>query len=103
MTGNTYELDTLIQVQTTFTLEDGVTPVDPTGVIVYVRTPDGVVAAYTYGVDPAVMQLGVGNYALDLTTSQSGPWVYKWQGTGVVEITSPDVYFTVNQSADLMG
>lgn len=98
---NVYELDTLIQLQTTFTLEDGITPVDPTTVNVYVRTPDGIVTPYPY--PGMVMKLGVGIYAIDLTTSMSGPWIYKWQGTGLVEITSPDVYFQVNQSADLMG
>lgn len=93
---NYYQPDTLVKLSTTFTGVDGVTPVDPTTVTLYVKTPDGVVAAYTGG---EITQTGVGLFEYELITDQIGPWIYKWQGTGACEITSPDIYFQVVDSA----
>lgn len=100
---NTYQLDTLIQLDTTFTQSDGVTVIDPTTVLLFIQTPDGVVAEYTTSTTPGIMKVSTGIYYLQIEVSQSGPWIYKWQGTGAVNITSPDVYFQVNQSAVLSG
>lgn len=96
---NTYQLDTLVELQTTFTDADGAL-VNPTTVTLYIRTPDGIVTAYTGG---NIGHPSTGLYTFDVNANQSGPWIYKWQGTGAVEITSPDVYFQVEQSAALAG
>ena len=100
---NTYQLDTLIQLTGTFTGTDGVTPVDPTTVLLFVQTPDGIVTEYTSGTTPAITKVSTGVYQFQIQVTQSGPWVYKWQGTGAVVITSPDVYFAVAQSAAISG
>lgn len=92
---NTYQPDTLVKLSTTFTASDGVTPVDPTTVTLYVKTPDGMVMAH---VDD-IVRSGIGLYSFELITNQIGPWIYKWQGTGNCEITSPDVDFQVTRSA----
>jgi hypothetical protein len=89
---NTYQIDTLVQLQTTFTSADGVTLVDPETVTLYAQTPDGVVAEYTPN------RVSVGLYQYAIRVNQFGPWVYKWQGAGVVEVTSADVYFVVAES-----
>lgn len=96
---NTYDLETLVEMFTLFTGLDGVTPIDPDTVLLYVRTPDGIITEYTSATTPAVTHTGTGAYNLQLVVDQAGPWIYKFQGTGDVEITNPDVYFQVNQSA----
>lgn len=100
---STYELDTLIQLTGTFTAADGVTLVDPTDVFLFLRTPNGLVTQYTTSTTPAITRVSVGVYQIELETTQAGPWIYKWQGTGAVEVTTPDVYITVLPSAVLPG
>ena len=89
---STYQFDTLVKLTTTFTEKDGVTPVDPTTVTLYIKTPDGTVTAYTGG---EITRVSTGVYTYEITTSQVGRWIYKWQGTGACEITSPDVFLVV--------
>ena len=96
---NTYQLDTEIQIFNQFETETGI-PMDPTAVTLFVKTPDGVVTTYT---GSQLTQGGVGLYTLDILVDQVGPWIYNWQGTGMVEITTGDVYFLVAQSAVLPG
>lgn len=98
---NTYNLDTLIQLGNTFTEADGVTVIDPTTVLLFITTPDGAETEYTSTTAPAVMRVSEGVYSLQIQTTQAGPWIYNWQGTGTVEITTGDQYFQVNQSATL--
>lgn len=93
---NTYQLETVIEITGNFFAADGVTPVDPSAVYLFVRTPDGIITEYSGG---QITQVSMGVYSFSLETTQAGPYIYKWQGTGAVEITSPDVYFTVAQSA----
>lgn len=95
---NRYQLDTLIQLTGTFTAADGFTPVDPTSVFLFVKTPDGVISAYSTSSSPAIAKASDGVYQIELATTQSGPWIYKWQGVGDVTVTTPDVYFTVAAS-----
>jgi hypothetical protein len=93
---NTYQIDTQVELKTTFTGLDGVTPIDPTTVTLYVQTPDGAVTSYT-----DVTRLEVGVYVRDVITTQFGPWIYKWRGEGNCDVTSPDTYFQVARSAML--
>jgi hypothetical protein len=98
---NTYQIDTLVQLSTTFTAADGVTPIDPDTALLFIQTPAGIVSEYTATSTPPVVRESTGSYQLQILVDQPGPWIYKWQGTGDVEITSPDVYFMVAQSAVL--
>lgn len=91
---NSYQLNTLIQLQATFKGANGVVA-DPTAVSVSIRTPDDVINDYS----PTRVSVGV--YTYDVLLNQPGPWIYNWQGTGVVEITSGDVYLQVQRSAIL--
>jgi hypothetical protein len=93
--GAVYQLDTLVQLQATF-MGAGA-PADPASATIIVKTPDGEINEY------APTRLGVGVYEYRITTSQSGPWIYKWRGTLPVEVTSPDVYCLVQGSAVLSG
>jgi hypothetical protein len=97
---NCYKLDTLIELSSAFTLNDGVTPVDPTVVTLRVLTPDGVETIYDQN---ALTRIGVGVWTFDLITTQSGPYIYNWQGSGNIDVTSGDTYFSVAQSATIAG
>jgi hypothetical protein len=97
-----YEIDTLVNLQATFTLADGVTPADPTTVTVYVRNPAGTLLTYTYAAGD-VTRTSAGSYAYSLYCAASGKWSYKWQGAGAIEVTSPDTAFQVNRSTLIPG
>lgn len=93
--GAIYQLDTLVELQATFTGAGA--PADPGYVTIFIKTPDGVVNEYE------ASRIGVGVYEFQIVTDQSGPWIYKWEGTLPVEVTSPDVYCIVQASAVLVG
>ena len=95
---NQYDFDTLITITGTFVAADGVTPVDPSTVTLYVRSPDGVRAQYTGG---ALLKVSTGVYSYQVLASQTGRWSYKWVGSGSYAVSSPDVWFSVNQSTTL--
>lgn len=97
---NTYQIDSLVRLTSSFMDADGVTPVDPTTITLYVRAPDGVVTTY----DGSVMtKENIGVYYLDIETTQVGPWIYKFQGSGNCDISSNDTYFQVAESAVLFN
>lgn len=97
---NTYQIDTAVTLSNLFTLADGVTPVDPTTVILYVIQPDGTENQYTGG---ELDHPSVGRFNYGVVASESGLWTYKWQGTGSVEVTSPDTFFIINPSLAIAG
>lgn len=93
---NKYQAETLVQVSVVFTVTDTGDPVDPTDVFLYVEDPEGNVTTYT-GVD--ITKTSVGNYLKQFVVDQVGVWIFKWRGTGTVEITTPDRYLQVQPSA----
>jgi hypothetical protein len=97
---NTYQIDTLVTLEATFTLVDGVTPTDPSTVTLYVVAPDGTETTVT-GVDLA--NPTTGEFTYDVAVNQSGIWIYKWQGAGTVDVTTADTYFAVQESVPIPG
>lgn len=95
---NTYELDSLVTSNVTFTQKAGGAPVDPTTIIFFVRNPAGQETSYSYGSSP-MTRTGVGAYTIDFLVDAPGVWTYKWQGTGTAEVTTPDTLLSVNSSA----
>lgn len=91
---NTYQIDTEIGLTGMFADQNGVAT-DPDVVELYVKTPDGVVTVYS---GSQLIRTGPGVYTKTLLTNQSGRWVYKWQGQGALNATSPDVFFNVAPS-----
>jgi len=67
---------------------------DPTTIVFKIRTPDGVIASYTYGVGGTVVKSSTGVYYVDTTASQSGTTRYRFIGTGAV-ITAAESSFDV--------
>lgn len=99
---NIYQLETQVLLTMRFFQADGVTPADPSTVTLRILTPDGAVASYSYaGGD--IVRVSAGVYTYQLETTQSGRWLYKWQGDGSLEVASPDITFLVAPSAVLAG
>jgi hypothetical protein len=96
---NTYQIDTLIQVSTTFTDLTGALA-DPTSIFCYVVDPNGVTTEYSGG---QITRDSEGIYHVQITPSVSGYWRYKWQGTGALVASSADTSFYVQPSAMIRG
>lgn len=91
MTMNNYQLDSEVELSGTFTsVEDG-SLLDPTEITLFVKSPNGIVNSYTTG----IQRVSMGIYTYDIVVDQAGPWIYKWQGKGNVEVTTSDTYFQV--------
>lgn len=99
MSLTSYEIGDKVRLTGTFTTVNG-DPVDPDTVVLEVRYPDGSVDAYTGG-DLAHPSTGVFTY--DVLIQESGPWVYNFTGSGNLNVSTGDRYFSVDQSAVVAG
>ena len=59
--------------------ETGKSLIDPSTVICRLRRPNGVVTAYTYGVDPEVIRDSIGRYRIRFPLAQIGTYKWSWQ------------------------
>jgi hypothetical protein len=59
-------------------------PTDPTIVVVYVRSPNGVLTTATYPTTD-LTQESVGTYRYEFTANVAGSWAVRFEGTGAVE------------------
>lgn len=96
---NTYDIDTLVTVQSAFATADG-GAIDPSTVTLYVRDPSGAEQTVAMG---DLTHVGTGVFSYGLQAGLSGIWFYKWQGGGDVEVTSPDTAFFVRASKLIAG
>jgi hypothetical protein len=77
--------------------------VDPAVVTVYVKDPAAQVDTYIYGTDPEVVREGVGEYYIEIDTSNKAGGTYQviwtstgtYQATGQTQFVIADTYFTV--------
>jgi hypothetical protein len=88
---NTYQQGQLVEVGVTFTEADGTTKIDPDEVYLLVRTPNGALSTYEYGVDAIVVRSGVGDYfgridanepSVPDSENPDDNWSYEWKSTG---------------------
>jgi hypothetical protein len=83
-----YDLYDLVRVVATFVGTDGVTPADPSTIVLLVKDASGIVASYLYtggAGGGSITRVGTGAYARDLTVNVTGSWFYRWQGTGGIQ------------------
>lgn len=99
----TYQIDTLLMLSANFFAAGGVIPADPGAVTLIIQDPTGANTTYTNASSPAIVKVSTGVYTFEFAPAKSGQWIYKWQGASPVEVTSPDTYFTVAQSALIAG
>ena len=90
-----YEIDTLVRLSVTFTTVIGNMQTDPSDVTIYIKPPGASVTLYTYS-GSQVAKDTTGMYHYDLLVNAIGSWAYKWQATGAVVVTSPDVLLVCN-------
>jgi hypothetical protein len=74
--------------------------VDPITVTLYIGDPTGTVTTVAMG---DLTHVSVGVWTYNINADISGDWTYKFQGTGNVEVTSPDIAFTVRASKVIAG
>jgi len=81
---NRYDQGDLVRVTGTWTdpLNAGV-PIDPTAVNLSVKSPNGTITTYVYGVDSEVVKDSAGVYHMDIDLNKRGRWYYLWWSTGV--------------------
>lgn len=94
-----YQIDTQVLLQSNFTNSGG-TATDPTVVSLSVRAPDGTLTIYPQA---SLTRLSAGVWTFLLTLNESGTWIYKWQGTGALIVTSADTPILVISSANIPG
>ena len=75
------------------------TDLDPAGLTLKTRDPDGVEKTYTYGVGPLLVRLNEGDYKIDLTPNRSGRWHFRWESTGEGTSLVEEGSFLVQRSA----
>ena len=97
MTINVYQKGDLVRVTGQFKDIAG-TLIDPGTVKFKFTTPAGVVTTYTYGVDGALIKDSTGNYHVDLSAGEAGPWFYRWENTGAGQ-AAQEGEFVVEPSA----
>lgn len=78
-------------IQTVFTTSAGAT-VDPSEVILYLKTPSGTVGTYTRSA-AQVSNPAVGTYRYNGTITESGYWSVRWVGTGAAVAADQSRFF----------
>ncbi len=59
--------------------EFGGTLADPGALRLKVKPPTGALQTFAYGTDAALVMDATGQYHVDLTLNQSGPWSWRWE------------------------
>lgn len=81
---NDYTAGNLIRITVAFTAVLNTALIDPTTVILNLKSPDGTVQS----LQGAIVKDAVGQYHADVLPTQVGLHIYEWEGTGVVQVAS---------------
>lgn len=92
---NTYDVGQEVRSDVDFTVAGVLT--DPTTITFMFLDPSGTTTTWVFGVDPEVVQDGVGEYHADWTLDEEGGWYYRWEGTGTLD-ASAERYLEVRDS-----
>ena len=76
------EIGDLVETFATFTNPATGAPFDPDVVFFRVKAADGTVVTEEFGVDAAVIKLGVGSCQRNIDALAAGSWRYRWFATG---------------------
>lgn len=79
---NIHDFGKTIRCKCVFSNDDGNT--DPEIVVFKIKTPLGVVSAYTYGSDEEIVRSEAGVYFVDVIVNDYGYWSYRVEGSGGV-------------------
>jgi hypothetical protein len=90
---NTYHKGQKVRCSVEFAVSTVLT--DPTAVVFIIRQPDETQTTYTYGgVDGVIIKDSTGKYHADISTTQAGDWLMRWEGTGECNAVDEDIFFT---------
>ena len=87
-----HDVGDIIRLQATFKDSTGAL-VDPTTVVLKVKTPALVTSTYTYAL-AQVTRASLGVYYKDVTPDAAGVWRFRWYATGTPTLSRED-YFNV--------
>jgi len=87
----TYRPDGVLVLEVTFLV--GTTPTDPAALTLTVRAPDGTSTEYVYLTDPEIVRDSAGVFHADIPAPLSGPWAWRWEGTGAAAGVDEGVYY----------
>lgn len=88
---------TVFRISITFADEDG-NPVDPTTIVLKVKSPCGTRTTYTYNTDDEIQKASTGVYLADLTPDRAGRWHFRWETTGIGTTVVQEDNFIVMRS-----
>jgi len=86
-----YNEGTLITLTAVFKDTAG-TEADPTTVTFRLKKPDETVIVYVYGTDAELVKDSTGNYSVGYTPDMGGDFIYRWEGTGAVEVAGESTF-----------
>lgn len=81
---NDYTAGNLIRITVAFTAVATTALIDPTTVILNLKSPDGTIQSLA----TSIVRDSVGTYHADFLPTQVGIHIYEWEGTGVVQVAS---------------
>lgn len=87
----TYGINTLVRVTATFKNAAGALA-DPDTVTINIQSPSGAHTA------PTTTRLFLGIWYVDVLANEEGRWVYNAEGTGAVQVSTPDAYFDIAET-----
>ncbi len=87
----TYRPDGVLVLEVTFLV--GTTPTDPATLTLTVRAPDGTSTDYVYLTDTEIVRDSAGVFHADIPAPLSGPWAWRWEGTGTAAGVDEGVYY----------
>jgi hypothetical protein len=90
-----YDIGDSVRLSVNFCDAINFATVDPNGIDLLIKTPNGVESTQSY--PSTVLKESVGNYYFDYAISQSGRYWYRWQGTGAFS-SAVEGYFVVKPS-----
>jgi len=94
---SSYDVGDLVRVALAFTDALGAAA-DPTTVQGRFRDPSGAITTYVFGTGSELVKDSTGNYHFELSTTASGEWRYRGEGTGAVQAAAEN-RFTVHVTA----
>lgn len=93
------KVGTTIELSGTFTPAGSSTATDPTGVVAYIRKPDGTLITKTYGVDAELTKTSTGVYKLRYALTAAGTWWIALAGTGTVAVVAETAFRAQTRNA----
>jgi len=91
----TYQSGSLIRLIVAFKNAAG-TATDPDTIVARYKRDGGTATSVTF--PTSIVKASTGNYYLDITVSQGGEWIYRWEGTGALQAAAEGTFTVLSSS-----